>query len=292
MTTVNLSRKLRLARIDESVVAAITPYDIRQVRQQWWLGDNVLLTPPEGQTKGHKTAMHGDLLAVLHLHADRLMIGDDMVVTCEKATHGPDGCADNCIMWTGRGMRAKSGKETAVAAGRRKRTEWLMSEPFTFMAQLDREIRAHRGRALRRGMRPVVRLNGTSDLAWEHVVRWLFGKYPDVYFFDYTKLPVSKRGPLPDNYYLAWSAQAHLWSVDHVLSMAADGRNVSVIVDHPGEVVRLKACVSGDTADTWMIGQHGKLGILKPKLPLRADHATVYRAADLRPALIKEGAMT
>jgi hypothetical protein len=41
--------------------------------------------------------------------------------------------------------------------------------------------------ALRRGLRPAVRLNGTSDLAWESIAPDLFLDFPGVIFYDYTK---------------------------------------------------------------------------------------------------------
>ena len=291
MTNVNLSRTLRLRKFTQEEIMSIPTREVALDREQWWAGGQPLLTPPEGQTKGYKTAFHGDYLAILHLSSDRIDYLDRTYITCEKATHGPGGCAENCIMWTGRGQRQKNGEESSVAAGRRKRTEWLIKFPPTFLRQLVHEISLHRDRAHKRGMQPCVRLNGTSDIVWEQVVPWLFPMFDDVQFIDYTKLPAKKRGPMPDNYTLAWSAQATVDTIDDLMNMIHDGRNVSVIVDEPGAVVRLKQCVSGDTADTWMVGKTGKLGILKPKYPLPVDHPTVYRATELRSALKAEGAV-
>ena len=42
---------------------------------------------------------------------------------------------------------------------------------------------------------PCVRLNGTSDIQWEHQLvdgRNVFEIFPDVLFYDYTKIPTRK----------------------------------------------------------------------------------------------------
>jgi hypothetical protein len=54
-----------------------------------------------------------------------------------------------------------------------------------------------------------VRLNGTSDIAWERVDPDLFQLFSGVQFYDYTKSPQRMRnyltGLLPENYHLTFS---------------------------------------------------------------------------------------
>jgi hypothetical protein len=54
---------------------------------------------------------------------------------------------------------------------------------------------------------PCVRLNGTSDIQWEHQLvdgRNVFEIFPDVLFYDYTKIPTRKVSHI-NNYHLTWS---------------------------------------------------------------------------------------
>jgi hypothetical protein len=57
------------------------------------------------------------------------------------------------------------------------------------------------------GLTLVVRLNGTSDIAWENEYigysLTIFEMFPKIQFYDYTKAPT--RHKLPDNYHLTFS---------------------------------------------------------------------------------------
>jgi len=71
------------------------------------------------------------------------------------------------------------------------------------------EISAVIRRAEKLGLKPAIRLNGTSDLPWENLAPELFQKFSDVQFYDYTKsfkraLAYAKR-ELPANYHLTFS---------------------------------------------------------------------------------------
>jgi hypothetical protein len=82
------------------------------------------------------------------------------------------------------------------------------------MRQLECEIRSHVRVATKHGLRPAVRLNGTSDIPWESVrytgvdgsVSTIVDRFPDVQFYDYTKLAIRFKRPLPSNYDLTFSA--------------------------------------------------------------------------------------
>jgi len=65
----------------------------------------------------------------------------------------------------------------------------------------------------------LVRLNTASDIRWELVCPWLFEMFPALKFYDYTKA-WGKRGAMPENYRLTYSAtgERHTW--DHVHAMA------------------------------------------------------------------------
>jgi hypothetical protein len=80
------------------------------------------------------------------------------------------------------------------------------------MAQLAVNIRQLISKAKRKGLIPLIRLNGTSDIRWEAVsftdsdgvvYDSIFDAFPDTQFYDYTK-DVNRKG-LPLNYDLTFS---------------------------------------------------------------------------------------
>ena len=154
--------------------------------------------------KNHK---HGYLTAVLYLApADLASTPERPINVCPMAELAQ--CKDPCLNKAGRGVF-----DTTQQARIRK-TQYLFDNPDAFMAQLAKEIAALERRAEKLGLKPLVRLNGTSDIKWENAqfeyefihnkVRkvTLFQLFPDVQFYDYTKLPNRKT---PANYDLAFS---------------------------------------------------------------------------------------
>jgi hypothetical protein len=83
------------------------------------------------------------------------------------------------------------------------------------MNKLSIEIEALEKTAIKNGLIPVIRLNGTSDINWEDIrfnyefihnkIRsvTIFELFPDIQFYDYTKNP--NRDNLPKNYDLTFS---------------------------------------------------------------------------------------
>jgi len=95
----------------------------------------------------------------------------------------------------------------AVQQGRINKTLWLMRERETFLIQLKKEIKLHALRCEKKGFKPAVRLNGTSDVSWERF--GLFEMFPEVQFYDYTKIYKRAlkwaKGEYPKNYHLTYS---------------------------------------------------------------------------------------
>jgi hypothetical protein len=101
------------------------------------------------------------------------------------------------------------------------------------MAQLVRDIERHVRRAERHGLKPAVRLNGTSDLPWERIRCGehanVFERFPDVEFYDYTKVPVGIRRRALDipNYHLTFSLAES--NDDNARDAMAAGLNVAAV---------------------------------------------------------------
>ena len=76
---------------------------------------------------------------------------------------------------------------------------------------------------------PCVRLNGTSDIAWE--TTGIFEEFPNLIFYDYTK--VYKRavkfvnGQLPSNYHLTYSLNED--NIKEAFDILSKGGNISAV---------------------------------------------------------------
>ena len=84
------------------------------------------------------------------------------------------------------------GEESRINISRIKRTRLFFENKPLFMQLLIHEIKRTREYAMRRGMSFSVRLNGTSDLSPEDFVyggKNILEIFPDVIFYDYTKVP-------------------------------------------------------------------------------------------------------
>lgn len=239
-----------------------------------------LLTDPErGNAKAVKASDYGYMQFIHHLHADRVDVEirprkTESVVTCPHATHGEGGCAESCLTFSGRGVMP------SVQAGRAKRTTWLTSHPLSYLAALWQELVYARNISVKRGLRMVVRLNGTSDLRWELIAPWLFSEFPDTLFIDYTKWPPGSR-TTPENYTLVWSAQAHRHTIDDWHRALDHGMSVSAIFDYPEMAVeqRPDVFVAAYGADTWVLDcrDNPRVGVLRPLRPLTRIHPSVYQ---------------
>jgi hypothetical protein len=138
----------------------------------------------------------GYLSFILHL-APSTLSGKN---TCPKATPG---CIAACLNTAGRGGMFKKGENTnMIQKARIRKTKMYFEQRDEFLTVLEADIRKAIKFAERKGLIPVFRLNGTSDLSVE---KWgIIEKFPTVQFYDYTKVLGRKVAHLP-NYHLTFS---------------------------------------------------------------------------------------
>jgi hypothetical protein len=130
----------------------------------------------EADAKTDKGTASGYLTGILYLAPGQLAgVGN-------LCPHASAGCLAACLFTAGR-----AGIFEAVNAARVMRTRFLHDNRAGFIAMLKGEISALIRKAKRRNLRPVVRLNGTSDLPWETLAPELFAEFPRLRFYDYTK---------------------------------------------------------------------------------------------------------
>jgi len=115
-------------------------------------------------------------------------------------------CDVACLNSAGRGAFS------SVQQARINKTEWFFTDRNDFMQQLVVDIAKLIKKANKKGLQPLVRLNGTSDIRWESVAFTgvdgieyvnIFAAFPDVTFYDYTK--DANRKDLPSNYDVTFS---------------------------------------------------------------------------------------
>ena len=121
--------------------------------------------------------------------------------TCPKATAG---CKAACLNTAGRGGMFKKGETTnVIQQARIRKTRWFFEDRESFLATLKDDIRKAIRQSEKKGLIPVFRLNGTSDLSWEKY--GIIQEFPNVQFYDYTKVLGRKVNGLA-NYHLTFSA--------------------------------------------------------------------------------------
>jgi hypothetical protein len=137
-------------------------------------------------------------------------------------------CYEPCLNISGHGGMAP------VQRVRQARTEMFWRDRPQFLAILDKGIQKHIRKANKLGKKAVIRLNGTSDIAWETM--GIFEKYPTVQFMDYTKSFKRMRRYLsgdipnvnpPHNFHLTFSRGAG--NDDEAAEVLRLGGNVAIV---------------------------------------------------------------
>ena len=160
-----------------------------------------------GNPKTLKGQSVGYLTFILHL-APADLSGYE---TCPKRTIG---CTGGCLNTAGRGGMFKKGETTnAIQKARIRKTKMFFEDRISFMNLLVKDIQLGIKQAAKKGLIPVFRLNGTSDLSWEKYevlvneqsYTNVFMAFPEIQFYDYTKV-LGRKVKAFKNYHLTFSA--------------------------------------------------------------------------------------
>lgn len=234
----------------------------------------------DANAKTVKGQKHGYLTAVMYLAPYKLS-GYNVCPAAELA-----GCWIGCLNTSGHGGMSKGNKrynphgieipENNVQKARIRRTRMWMEDRAAFWVMLLNEINRFIKSAARKGLTPVIRLNGTSDIRWEreevnlHSDKTIFEIFPDIQFYDYTKLTGRMRKKMPDNYYLCLSYSGKNVSYASVCWMMHEEHGASLIVVCRDKVVKQrwieeKGAIDGDEHDLRFTDPPGALVMLKAK---------------------------
>lgn len=228
-----------------------------------------LLTPDGYNPKTKKGRARGYSTAIMHF-APAELSGFNV---CQFATPG---CRAACLNTAGRGGIALDAQGlNEIQRARIARTRLFFLNRFLFNALLVRSIQTHIRRAVAKGLIPVVRLNGTSDLPWETLRlndgRTVLETFPEITFYDYTKhvkrAVRNAEGLHPANYSLTFSrAESNHADVERVL---AAGGNVAAVFAVKPHALPLqyadRAVVDGDRDDLRFLDPAGVIVGLSAK---------------------------
>lgn len=154
---------------------------------------------------------------------------------CPFATKG---CAKACLFRAGRGVMKP------IYDARMRKTDYLLDHPDAFMNSLRWDIQMVARCAKRRGLKPAIRINGTSDMC--KLAMQMADEFPEVTFYDYTKNPKPWLRHRP-NYVTTFSRSGS--NDEACLDALQHGVNVAVVFDAlPG--IRTKR-VAGKLPNKW-----------------------------------------
>ena len=163
----------------------------------------------------------------------------------------------------------------SVRLSRIQKAKRFMRERKEYMRDVVRSIELLEIKAHKLGLNLCVRLNGSSDIAWEGIrcVRKgieypnLFAAFPHLQFVDYTKNPRRFERKLPNNYHLTFSrSETNERDCEEVLH---NGGNVAVVFagDKPQGYMGVTV-IDGDKHDLRHLDPKGHIGVvvgLSPK---------------------------
>jgi hypothetical protein len=180
------------------------------------------------------------------------------------------GCIAGCLYTAGRGAYNN------VQAARIAKAKRFHHDRKAFMAELVTDITKFVRYCERKGVKPAIRLNGTSDIAWELIpcevqhcymvcYRNVMEAFPEVQFYDYTKVAKRVTKALPENYSLTLShSDASMRYATMVWDAArTSGANVAVVFRD--KATRERYMATGMEGREVIDGDRDDLRFLDPK---------------------------
>lgn len=190
-------------------------------------------------------------------------------------------CAAACLNTAGRG------RFTAIQSARINKTNYFFENREAFMLHIAVDIAKLVKKANKAGLTPLVRLNGTSDIKWENIpvsigankhgiapgqYANIMQVFPDVQFYDYTKL--ANRRDIPSNYDLTFSYSGVLAYQRFAQQARDSGMRIAVVFRHreniPAQFLGLE-CIGGDDSDVRHLDPQGVVVALYAKGPAVKD---------------------
>lgn len=192
--------------------------------------------------------------------------------TCPMASLAQ--CENACLNTAGKGAM------NSVQESRIRKTWLFMERRDAFMTQVVKEIRRNLAKSQKEGLTLLVRMNGTSDIRWESIpvtvdgvaYQNIMAVFPNVQFYDYTKLP--NRKGIPSNYDLTFSYSGTSCWQKYVAQAKANGMRIAVVFrsreEIPAQFLGME-CVDGDDSDVRHLDPQGVVVALYAKGKAKKD---------------------
>jgi len=180
--------------------------------------------------------------------------------------HASAGCIALCLGWESgqAGMVKHDTDINSVRKSRIDKSRRFMRDRPNYMKDVVRSIELVVARAKRMGFKPCIRMNGSSDIAWEgirHEGKTVFELFPNVAFVDYTKNPKRFDRALPANYHLTFSRAEN----NEAQAIALLDRGVNVAIVFAGTKPATWngfAVIDGDLHDLRQLDPRGSQGCI------------------------------
>lgn len=171
-----------------------------------------------------------------------------------------DGCTKACLYTAGHGAF------TTVQTARINRTKMFFEKRDMFMDLLNKDINSLVKKAKKLSYLPTIRLNGTSDIEWTRF--GIMEKFPDIRFYDYTKVANRFDKEIPENYYLTFSRNES--NDDEVELLLTKNVNIAVVFDTKKEDAlplewKNRKVIDGDVDDVRWLDEKGVIVGLRAK---------------------------
>ena len=179
------------------------------------------------------------------------------------------GCAEPCLRWAGRGQM------NVVQRGRERKTMFYLSDRVGFMDALINDLTIFSRRCIKKGIQPCCRPNGTSDIQYEKT--GIMEQFPEIQFYDYTKIVKRAYAKLPANYHLTLSySEKDPEYAEQVLQAVRDtGVNAAVVFRHKlPKTFKGFRVINGDKDDLRFLDPKGVIvGLIAKGKKAKADRS-------------------
>lgn len=183
------------------------------------------------------------------------------------------GCTLSCLNLSGHGIYQTTQK------ARIKKTRSFYENRSSFMNKLESEMNKAIKNSHKLGLKAVFRLNLTSDIDWREIKfedgKNVFEKYPNVNFYDYTKVYSRLNHGIP-NYHLTFSRAETKKNQLEAESALKEGYNVAMVFstkkgDKLPETYNGYQVIDGDIHDLRFLDKKGIIVGLRAKGKAKTD---------------------
>jgi len=185
------------------------------------------------------------------------------------------GCKDGCLNLAGMGIYSNVQK-----ARINKTIRWFQNKD-SFLNDLYSDITKFVAKCEKANRLPAIRLNGTSDIKFENYpvkgFANIFEAFPNVQFYDYTKIMKRAYKKLPANYHLtlSYSDANQSYALSAIQAHKKTGVNLAIVVRTKAQaqayIAANKNAVSGDETDLRFLDKSNSIVVLYAKGKAKKD---------------------